>query len=41
MADDLGIEVSEPRSRKASRRLDENREKQNVKVSNEERFRDV
>ena len=41
MADDLGIEVSEPRSRKVSRRLDENREKQNVMVSNEEKFRDV
>ena len=41
MADDLGIEVSEPRSRKVSCHLDENREKQNVKVSNEEKFRDV
>ena len=39
MADDLGIEVSEPHSRKVSRCLDENRENQHVMVSNEEMFR--
>ena len=33
MADDLGIEVSEPRSRKVIRRLDENRENQHVMVA--------
>ena len=36
MADDLGIEVSEPRSKKVSRHLDENRENQHVMVSNED-----
>ena len=32
MADNLGVEVAEPRSRKVSRRLDENRENQHVMV---------
>ena len=38
MADNLGIEVCEPRSRRVSRRLDENRENEHVMVSNEEKF---
>ena len=38
LADNLGIEVSEPCSRKISRRLDENQENQHVMVSNEEKF---
>ena len=32
MADNLGVEVAEPRSRKVSHRLDENRENQHVMV---------